>query len=80
MTLRAIPKNLNRVIHGEKYGYFRPTGEFRKPKHGDFFISGAVPTAYVAFQDLDTECWIAEEVELRECPYCGGLGKVPKED
>ena len=33
----------------------RATGEFRRPRAGEFFVSGAVPEAYLAFNDLDSE-------------------------
>lgn len=41
------------------------TTEFRKPKAGEWYISGAVPEAYRAMRDLDVEFTIAELVLTR---------------
>lgn len=43
--------------------YYRATGEFRAPKKGEFFLSGAIPFAYRTENDLNTEYWIMAEVE-----------------
>lgn len=39
---------------------FRWDGEpMRTPKKGEYFLSGAIPVAYYAPNDLTTEYWIA---------------------
>jgi hypothetical protein len=37
---------------------FRRTGEFRTPKKGEWYLSGAIPAAYEAHADFDTEYYI----------------------
>jgi hypothetical protein len=37
------------------------TGEFRAPRKGEFFLSGAIVEAYEARQDMNTKYWIAKE-------------------
>lgn len=41
------------------------TGEFRTPKAGEWFISGAIPEAYYAQNDLTTAYQIAKLVRTR---------------
>lgn len=56
-----------------KGNQFVKTGEFRPPKRGEFFLSGAVPTAYKAYQDLDVPYHImrrAVEHQETHCPCC----------
>ncbi len=52
------------IYHGEHprtfYTFYKATGEFRKPKRGEHYLSGAVITAYRAPNDLSTAFWIAE--------------------
>lgn len=55
---------------------YRATGEYRQPRRGEFFLSGAIITAYRAPNDLSTPYWIAEPVRLVACSHCGGTGKV----
>lgn len=55
---------------------FRKTGEFRAPKQGEFYLSGAIVAAYEAPNDLTTAFHIAKEVKLQDCPHCAGTGKV----
>lgn len=43
----------------------RITGEFRKPKQGEWFLSGAIPQGYRAFADMDGEYCILELVVVR---------------
>jgi hypothetical protein len=38
---------------------YKATGEFRPPKKGEFYLSGAIITAYRAPNDLGTAHWIA---------------------
>lgn len=47
---------------------FKKTKEFRPPKKGEWYISGAIPEAYKAFNDLDTPFWIAKRVIVRLIP------------
>jgi hypothetical protein len=42
--------------------YFKWNGEFRAPRKGEWYISGAVPQVYQAFNDLGTKFYIAIEV------------------
>jgi len=41
---------------------FHRTGEFRKPMRGDWYLSGAIPCAYMARANLDTNFHILERV------------------
>jgi hypothetical protein len=60
--------------HGHRQRY-KATGEFRKPKAGEFFLSGAIIGAYLAPNDLPFEYWIAAPVQVKKCPCCG-VGEV----
>ena len=44
---------------------FAKTGEFRPPKSGEFFLSGAIPEVYDALHDLNIDYHIMREVEER---------------
>jgi hypothetical protein len=44
-----------------------PTGEFREPKKGEWYLSGAIVEAYKARNDLTTKYWIAKRVKVEEC-------------
>jgi hypothetical protein len=48
------------IIQGP--GFFRATGEWRAPKRGEWYLSGAVIEAYQALQDLDGVYWIAQRI------------------
>jgi hypothetical protein len=41
---------------------FVHTGEFRAPRKGDYYLSGAIPEAYLAPNDLSTSYYILREV------------------
>jgi hypothetical protein len=41
------------------------TGEFREPNKGEWYISGAIPVAYCAPNDLGIKFHIARFVELK---------------
>jgi hypothetical protein len=41
-------------------------GSYRKPKKGEWYLSGAIVEAYRAEADLDTEYLIAKLVRVRE--------------
>lgn len=40
--------------------------EFRCPKKGEWFLSGAQPTAYKAPNNLSTEYWIGKIVQIEK--------------
>lgn len=42
-------------------GKFTPTGEFRAPRKGEWYLSGAIPEAYRAPNDLSTPYHILRE-------------------
>jgi len=42
------------------------TREFRKPKKGEFYLSGAIPEASVAPNDLNNKFWIADLVLVQK--------------
>lgn len=80
--VRPLPSNLRGHFPGEFFGSvlglgkdrnkrYKATGEFRAPKRGEYYLSGAVIQAYRAPNDLSTEYWIAEAYELKPCPCCG---------
>jgi len=48
-------------IYG-KPQFFKWSGEFRTPKAGEYFISGAIPEVYLAENDLSQEYYIAVPV------------------
>lgn len=43
----------------------KPTGEFRCPKKGEWYLSGAIVTAYKAFNDLTIPFHIAKLVKTK---------------
>lgn len=49
------PLNLFRLLKGRK------TGEWRPPKRGEYYVSGAIPECYRAVNDMT---WNASIVEL----------------
>jgi len=58
------------------FGYrklFVATGEFRPPKKGERYLSGAIPCAYVAPNNLSIAYPIAREAtdEETHCKHCG---------
>jgi hypothetical protein len=61
------------------YTLFKASGEFRKPRKGEYFLSGAIVGTHYAQNDIGTEYWIAKPVEMKVCPHCEGHGKVEKE-
>jgi hypothetical protein len=83
-STRPIPSNLRGHFPGEFFGSVLPigkdrnkrykaTGEFRAPKRGEYYLSGAIIQAYRAPNDLSQEYWIAVLYELTPCPHCGQL-------
>lgn len=57
-------------------GFAVSTNEFRPPKKGELYLSGAIVTAYLASNDLTNSFWIAKRVEMTKCLHCNGTGKV----
>lgn len=55
---------------------YKATGEFRCPRKGEFYLSGAIIGAYAAPNDLSSPYWIARPVEMMRCPHCHGAGEV----
>jgi hypothetical protein len=45
------------------------TGEKREPKKGEWYISGAVPTAYKAINDLTEKYHIAKVYKIKKHEY-----------
>lgn len=45
--------------YNEKFTHAVMTGEFRPPRKGEWYISGAIPAAYRARNDLSTPYHIA---------------------
>ena len=60
-TLRAytIPPTATYEGHGGRR-YVR-TSEHRRPRAGEFYLSGAIPYAYRAPSDLPSSYWICKE-------------------
>ena len=66
-TLGLDWKKANSLFEGTKDGLFPRavlTGEFRSPKKGEWYLSGAIPTAYKAPNDLSTEFRICKLVAM----------------
>lgn len=47
---------------------FKRTKEFRAPKKGEWYLSGAIAEAYRAPNDLSSPYWIATRVSVRLVP------------
>jgi hypothetical protein len=60
-------------INGVYHGYppkdcpvvFIANGEFREPKAGEHYFSGAIITAWYAKRDLTTKYWIAVPMSIK---------------
>ncbi len=50
------------IRYGENFTGAIRTGEFRPPRKGEWYISGAIPAAYRAPNDLSTSYHIAVPV------------------
>jgi hypothetical protein len=72
------PKPPQGVFHGERFGMWEATGEFRVPRKGEHYLSGAVVAAYRAPCDFaeGNLYWIARQVGTTVCTYCKGIGRV----
>lgn len=56
---------------------YSATGEFRPPRKGEYYLSGAIITAYKAVNDLTQSHWIAvANGKQVKCQCCNGTGKV----
>jgi len=74
----VIPeRNAAKFYRGEgtKAGtvYFVKNGEFREPRMGEYYLSGAIPFAYQARMDLSNPyhiCRLATQAEI-SCDCCG---------
>lgn len=63
------------LVGGAKPGKFIATGEFRPPQQGEFYLSGAITTAYKSRYNLTESFWIAvpakpEPVTVKVCSLC----------
>ena len=56
------PAAFGSVLIPKKRDYYQANGEFRPPKRGEYYLSGAIVEAYRAPNDLSTPYWIAEFV------------------
>lgn len=65
-----------RTVHGQRYfpqhghtvvgaftTWYEMTGEYRAPRKGEMYLSGAIPEAYEAYNDLDTAYHVLRRVE-----------------
>lgn len=67
----VIDGKKTRLYDGEFLGGNRDykfiyTGERRNPKKGEYFLSGACPKAYEAFNDLDRPRPIAKKIKVKK--------------
>jgi hypothetical protein len=49
-----------------KTGQFVRAGEYREPRKGEWYLSGAIPQAYCASNDLSTSYYILREMAAGE--------------
>lgn len=65
---------------GERGARYSLTGEFRPPRAGEFYLSGAMPYVYRAPNDYGsgTAYHICRPVEMQTCPCCNGTGQTVK--
>jgi len=56
--------NKNKLYPIAEFGYegwnVTMTGEYRAPKAGEWYISGAIPEGYLATNDMKDNRWIAK--------------------
>ena len=57
------------LIRGNKDYMVQYTGEYREPRAGEFFISGAIPEGYFCHMNISTKYHIAKRVKVREVRY-----------
>ena len=70
------PKGYYREEYAPNGQRFRASGEFRRPRMGEYYLSGAEVHVYQAHVNLNGCYWIAVPVCLETCPACLGLGRV----
>lgn len=58
---------------GPKHKLYDWNGEYRPPRKGEYFLSGADVIAYLAPNDLSTPYFIAKEHTPVKCPHCGSI-------
>lgn len=74
--MRTYPEAMRAV--GKPLRSFATTGEFRPPKRGEWYLSGAIGEAYQAPNDLSTAYNILRIVGVQaRCPACGGAITPP---
>lgn len=77
VNLRGLfSSEVQTLIGGREFIKFRATGEKRSPLKGEYYLSGAVVTAYRAPSDMTGAWWIAEAVLMAKCSTCCGSGHV----
>jgi len=54
----------------------RKSAEFRPPRQGEYYLSGARPVAYMAPNDLETSFRIMELVEVEKDRFTGQIKRV----
>lgn len=70
----------------EKNSRFVTTGQFRCPQKGEYFLSGAIPEAYLAFADMSVKYYILRKVTVKKVCYyevedgLGSLARIPCDD
>lgn len=67
----SYPGEHAHLVGGNARSLFRATGEFRPPRQGEHYLSGAIVCAYRAPNDLSTPYWIAEIDPNPPCSTCG---------
>lgn len=70
---KTYPGEFSYANKGQRY---IATGEFRAPKRGEFYLSGAIVQAYRAPNDLTSAYHIAKPVLMKKCVCCDGTGEV----
>lgn len=60
---------------GNEHKYYIKTGEFRAPRKGEYYLSGAIPYPYKSCGDLTIEFHIVRAARDEEIT-CGECGQV----
>jgi len=61
-TKKDAPKLIKKYPIENNMGVAVRTDEFREPKKGELYLSGAIPTAYYAPNDLSTKFRIMKKI------------------
>ena len=72
MTNSKLYPGAGTMAKGRK-AWFVKTGEFREPLAGDYFLSGAIPEAYLAEHDIGTKYHILVRSNRSVCSKCGSV-------